>query len=112
MTPARMGRMSALERHRIEAIVLEHRGMNWRRGLFRLWVVSSAAWIAVVVVSLNGNIRSVGAPIALHDRDQRIEFPNDTPRAVMKKALVDYLKARDMPPTPPPGFTLVPEPER
>jgi hypothetical protein len=69
--------------------------MNWRRGLFRLWVALSVAWIVVVAVSLNGNIRNVGAPITLHDGDQAIEFPNNIPRAVMKKALVDdYLKKR------------------
>ena len=37
--------------------------MNWRRGLFRLWAVSSIAWIAVVFVVVNP-IQKIGDPIA------------------------------------------------
>lgn len=83
--------------------------MNWRRGLIRLWIACSIAWVVVVILVSMAQVREVGAPIALHDGKYSIEFPNDTPKAVMKTALIEYLRKSDaalQPPTGNPWDTL------
>jgi hypothetical protein len=81
--------------------------MNWARGLFRAWVVCSLLWVALVAVYAPSEIRLVYAPVILHDGDQRLEFPANTPPAAVRKAVLDYLKEKFAKVAPPPqGFVI------
>ena len=66
--------------------------MNWGRGLSRIWIVLTAAWIAVVVALAIQDFAAPKPSLILHDGQQQIEFPAGTSRAVVERALTGYVK--------------------
>src|SRR5258707_6659639 len=78
--------------------------MNWERGLFRTWLVISVVWMIFIAAVWQEEIKSVYAPIIMHDGAQEIEFPANTSLANVRKALNDYLNERDAKVPPPPAF--------
>lgn len=66
--------------------------MNWRRGITRLWIVVSVLWVAFATWALDPiqKLHDAGAPVVVPFCNARIEFPSDTPVAVVRKALTDF----------------------
>ena len=80
--------------------------MNWRRGFFRLWVILSAVWFILGSFILIQQIRTLDSPVSLHPDPGGLvqEFPGDTSRDQMHKALATYYKERaTKTPAPPAG---------
>ena len=64
--------------------------MNWRRGIFRIWIVLSGTWILLVVIFSASRLQEIGNPISISDGDQKFEFPNDLPRDALKAELIQF----------------------
>jgi hypothetical protein len=73
--------------------------MNWRRGLFRLWLVVSAVWVLIAVAVSVDSFRQVSAPILLHDGDQQLSFPGNTPLPNVRRAVLLYLRQKPFDPS-------------
>ena len=55
----------------------------------RTWIVASVTWIVLVIVVANP---AATPPVLLHDGNQSLQFPADTPRKAVEKAVTDYVK--------------------
>jgi hypothetical protein len=83
--------------------------MNWKRGLLRLWLLVSIVWITGGISIWIGDFAHYGSLFTVYDGNQAIAFPNNTPKPVVQKALLGYLKKKADAPTFDPGkpYTIV-----
>lgn len=78
--------------------------MNWKRGLFRLWVVATACWISFVLFVQNV-LAMVSDPLGNWDRDkvaqlQAAGFSNsEISSHVLEITLTQFAKWAILPPT-------------
>jgi hypothetical protein len=69
--------------------------MNWRRGLFRLWAVSSIAWIAIVFVVVNP-IQKIGDPIAAAAYEDKSKLAEARAAGYSDDEIAAYLSGREL----------------
>jgi hypothetical protein len=69
--------------------------MNWKKGLFRVWVLVSIAWLIYPCYLLVEQIRGLGDDITLHDGEAKFIFPGDLPRDEVHTALVKLMQEQD-----------------
>jgi hypothetical protein len=73
--------------------------MNWRRGLIRLWLVVSVVWALIAAGASIDLFRQVSAPIFLHDGEQQLSFPGNTPLPMVRRAVLSYLREKSFDPS-------------
>ncbi len=70
--------------------------MNWKRGLVRVWVVTSVLWIitAAWVLDPVESVREILAPVVVHTWDDVVlQFPLGTDAATVRNALISADRA-------------------
>ena len=65
--------------------------MNWKRGLWRLWIALSCGWVATIALTFWGDIRQACAPVIFSYADMGIEFPEAD---VIRKVLVGAIEEK------------------
>jgi hypothetical protein len=71
--------------------------MNWRRGLFRSWLVVSVLWISISWWAIEpiSKIRiATRDEVVFHFGGQSFSFPSNTKREVIERVLNDYANGR------------------
>jgi hypothetical protein len=66
--------------------------MNFRRGLFRAWVVLSLIWVCLIGVIFFANAQQYFKPIRLTVAGSNFEFPGTTSRSAVKADLVSFFE--------------------
>src|SRR5690348_5462156 len=69
--------------------------MNWKRRLFRLWAVSSIAWIAIVFVVVNPT-RKIIDPIAVAAYEQKATLAKARAAGYSDDEIAAYLARREL----------------
>jgi hypothetical protein len=77
------------------------KGINWQRGFFRIWLATSALWIAAVWWVSNP-IAIINHPrwTLIHFANNEISFPSDMTRDEIQKILLDPNQVRTLPNQP------------
>ncbi len=70
------------------------RDMQWRSGLWRLWIVLTIAWAAFVVLSssIEERLKDRKAPVRLSTSYMEVEFPSDLSPETMRNAIIARVK--------------------
>jgi hypothetical protein len=71
--------------------------MNWRRGLLRLWVILSVVWTAglAALEQLSNRHPLTKPPIVVHWGNEEHEFPGETNKEIIRRALERRATAMD-----------------
>lgn len=84
--------------------------MNWRRGLFRLWVSLSVPWIVGIPLAM-GIVETWNRPAEIRHGNSSIELPPRTTKAEAQAALEAFIIHRKSDDNPGPFRDLIPDPK-